>query len=195
MIILYDFEDSFTHNILEYLSPLKDKFGEVELRLWHQLNDSDFSEKNLIVLGPGPGNTSEYSAIDEYLNQMLFTSKVSFMGICLGHQLIWSRLGQTTLRHQLPLHGVAQKITLPSWPIFKGVNNREVEVQHYNSLFVSSQKLSSYQHPLQVQNFAKDDQLMMSWFPTRGITYQFHPESIGTSCPEIFFNPKIFDLR
>jgi anthranilate/para-aminobenzoate synthase component II len=83
------------------------------------------------------------------------------MGICLGHQLMARVQGREVSSSASQMHGQAVEILF---------HNKSYLVQRYNSLAVkidgSEVNICEYQN---------------------GISYQFHPESVGTLQNEIFF--------
>jgi anthranilate/para-aminobenzoate synthase component II len=168
---LLDFEDSFTYNVVQELTRLG---FEVRVELW-----SDFEElpsEGLLVLGPGPGHPDDYERIFPLLRKWLEEKRPLF-GVCLGHQIFWKLNGAEVLRSKEPLHGQKVKLDLsPKWKTWLGVGGT-VFVQRYNSLAVLSQSAVA---PHGVENFVQDDEILISKGP-KILTYQFHPESIGTS--------------
>lgn len=106
------------------------------------------------------------------------------MGICLGHQILHAQgPGQEIKKLQHPLHGQSRNLILPPWPEFPpSYWGQSVSVQHYNSLAPFG--------PLgrEIENLIGPEGEKMATRWTNGISYQFHPESIGTSCPQLFFH-------
>jgi para-aminobenzoate synthetase component 2 len=179
-----DFDDSFSHNVVQELCELG-----LEVSVVHWLDLEAAPETQLLVLGPGPGHPRDYQRIFPLLQQWLREQKPLF-GICLGHQLLWLLLGEEVVRSKEPLHG--QRVTLrldESWQDYLGLPP-EVKVQRYNSLAVlehSAQRAPQFQHLIQ------DGEVLA----TRGeklLTYQFHPESMGTSFRRAFFRPLLRDF-
>ncbi len=186
-VVVVDFEDSFTYNIacelkLIGLNPVvihhKDFFSFK--KSWPTKD-----EKMAVVLGPGPGHPDEYLYCLEKIKRLKEMENVYLMGVCLGHQLIWKSLGADIKQIEKPLHGQTKEIYL-SGKIgkFLSPSNPQVKVQVYNSLKVelSSEILKAYE-------FILSDDGPMIGMAERMITYQFHPESIGTSYRRLFFGP------
>ena len=179
---LVDFEDSFTYNIAAEV----EKQGlSCEIVPWQRLRDP-FASKGvelpqLIILGPGPGHPDEYGVGPRL--STLWSTGIPLCGICLGHQLIGQLLGLDVVRSKNPLHGEKQKLSVP--PRWQKLGlPASVEVQRYNSLAVKAQARlpdgwEGWVHEGEYMGFAH----------ARAISYQFHPESVGTSCPEAFFRP------
>lgn len=180
-----DFDDSFTFNVVQELS-------EAGL-LVEVVNWKDFESlpvEGILVLGPGPGHPDDYQRIFPLLQEWI-KSKRPFFGVCLGHQIFWRLMGEEVVRSKWPLHG--QKITLQldqDWMNWLGIHQAEIQVQRYNSLAVPEQ--ACFRNPI-FKNLIQDGEIVI----TRGegiLTYQFHPESLGTSFREAFFKPLLRDF-
>ena len=94
------------------------------------------------------------------------------MGICLGHQILALIDGLFVRRSMRPMHGQQVKIDF---------NNQNILVQRYNSLAVY------------VSEKNDNEILIRNW--DRGISYQFHPESIGTERSPLFFKDLLDFIR
>jgi para-aminobenzoate synthetase component 2 len=111
-------------------------------------------------------------------------------GVCLGHQIYWRLKGSEIRRSLSPKHG--QKIDLnltPEWQRLLSLP-KNIFVQRYNSLCVPAADLPVVDG---VMNFVHEGEVLI----TRGnkiLTYQFHPESEGTTYPHSFFSPLSMDL-
>lgn len=195
MIYLFDFEDSFTYNLYTQLKEhTVGDFGEVEVFHWSAITqlhkDWPFQKDDLVVLGPGPGHPQAYSQIFPFLRELLSNPDYPyFFGVCLGHQLIWEAMGHCVTRLENPVHGQSLALKRPGdWKIWEGVSEGEsrekLEVQRYNSLVMrQSRELKKYRD---CKLWIEREILWGSLWP-RGVSYQFHPESVGTSCPSLFF--------
>lgn len=176
-ILFLDFDDSFTHNVVQEL-----RRPEVSIDVCRWDSFTGTSDHDLLVLGPGPGHPHDYVSIHSAITNWMKREKNIF-GVCLGHQLFWYLRGATVEKSKYPLHG--QKITLnisKEWGKYLEVSSGN-EVQRYNSLCVkdaqgNENELLHYQM----------EELVMSLGP-KHITYQFHPESVGTKCRPGFFEP------
>lgn len=194
-IYICDFNDSFTYNIFSTLK-LMNSTLDLEVVPYSRLLSflqilNEESHPCGVVLGPGPGHPDEYEFLQKSLQKLYSKKNIFILGICLGHQLIWNGHGLMVTYCSKPEHGQVVTYKLP-----KNLSERlgvssQIEVQRYNSLSVKissgeEQKLKrqqwltlSYQKELIIA--AKDNIL----------TYQFHPESIGTTCPQQFFTPML----
>ncbi len=168
-IYIIDFEDSFTFNIATELYHYEKDIIVVP-------HDEFFSKKNFlhfinniktptaVILGPGPGSPDEYQNYFFNILEMRNHPQIFLMGICLGHQIIGLMDGLSIRPSQKPMHGGQVKIN------FENIN---ILVQRYNSLAVFES--TKGQKELQIRQW------------DRGISYQFHPESIGTENRHLFF--------
>jgi anthranilate/para-aminobenzoate synthase component II len=175
--IFIDFEDSFSYNVVQEL--FLTGFS-VEVVNWKDYEKNP-ETNSLLVLGPGPGHPDDYQSlfflIEEWLDQ-----KRPFFGVCLGHQIFWRLQGAEVIRSKKPLHG--QKIELllgKDWREWLGVE-KKIFVQRYNSLAVPTQERMGLDD---FKNFIQDDEILMTC-SSHVITYQFHPESVGTSFRQEF---------
>ena len=180
--LLVDFEDSFTFNVVQELT-------EIGLRVkvipWTEFKS--VSEHELLVLGPGPGHPDEYQQIFDVIRDWQAASKKIF-GICLGHQILWRLKGFQVVQSAFPLHG--QKILLnlsEDWQEWLNLP-AEIWVQRYNSLAVLDGEAE-----VGVEKLVERGEIVMSR-SSSFISYQFHPESVGTKCRESFFRPILTDL-
>lgn len=168
-IYIIDFEDSFTFNIAAELYS-----SEKEIKVISHLDF--FSDKGFplflekiknpiaVILGPGPGAPSEYRDYFPNIKELKNNALLYLMGICLGHQVLGLMDGLFIKPSQRPMHGGQVKINF---------ENTNMMVQRYNSLavFESQESLEEIQ--------------IREW--SRGVSYQFHPESIGTENRSLFF--------
>lgn len=176
---LIDFDDSFTYNVVQELT---DVGFHVEVIHWKDYENNP--ENGLLVLGPGPGHPDDYQTLFPLFRSWL-TDKKPFFGVCLGHQIFWRLQSEEIVRSKDPLHGQKIKLELTEeWRDWLKIKE-DVYVQRYNSLCVLGQ--AAVRNPY-FQNFIQNDEILM----TRGdslITYQFHPESIGTTFRKEFLLP------
>jgi anthranilate/para-aminobenzoate synthase component II len=171
-IIIIDFEDSFTYNIANILFHYEKEIIVVSHKIFFSklcksLLSSD--KRHAVILGPGPGHPDQYKDYYQDIKKNLLAKNIYTMGICLGHQILGKISGHQVERLLDPVHGQAVECE------FEG---RKILVQKYNSLgvFVNKELKDVLKYP-------------------RGISYQFHPESIGTSENELFFKELLAFVR
>jgi para-aminobenzoate synthetase component 2 len=180
--LFLDFEDSFTYNLIQEV----EEIGiSVQVINWEKFTGQE--KADLLILGPGPGHPDDYSAIFDKIETWLGDGKKIF-AICLGHQIVWKLKDFEIIPSVRPIHG--QSVELPisqdveNWINLKG----PLKVQRYNSLAVKYSRFMDLE--LQIID---GDELMLAK-SSQIISYQFHPESVGTKCRKSFFIPILKDL-
>lgn len=177
--LFIDFDDSFTWNVVQELEA-----SGLDVTIMHWMDFETLPDTDLLVLGPGPGHPDDYQRIFPLLTEWLSKEK-PFFGVCLGHQIFWRLRGENVYRSREPIHGHPVNIELNhDWQNWLSLPS-EVRVQRYNSLTVTDEVAT--RNP-DVKLLSVDGEVMIS----RGshfLTYQFHPESVGTSYRRSFFRP------
>ncbi|MCT4643063.1 MAG: aminodeoxychorismate/anthranilate synthase component II [Bacteriovoracaceae bacterium] len=179
-VFICDFNDSFTYNIYADLKKLGANvvvFRYDDSLFWNYLKLKQ--DSFVLVLGPGPGNVSDYKEVHDLIKSFLFRENTFLFGICLGHQLLMYLLGHSIVKSSSIKHGTQTVVDLNE--IFPG---RKVVVQRYNSLTVKLDH--ELINPL-VKIYDEDKELSIC-LDKRLLSLQFHPESIGTSCPNRLYN-------
>ena len=188
IISLLDFNDSFTFNIATYLGLLGYSFQVIPFCRISSFLKSPFLFNNvhILVYGPGPGHPDEYSNLFSSIKELLSCNRLFHVGICLGHQIMGRIFGDDVALSKNPIHAQTVSLKIPSWESCfpKETWGRNILVQRYNSLSIKKQKIKNSFKEILDEN----DEVLMRLFE-RGVSYQFHPESIGTSFPSLFFEP------
>lgn len=179
MIYFVDFEDSFNFNILSYLKDI----GDVKIVHFKQFSTilDSISSGDILCLGPGPGHVDEYHHYLDGLNKIYQDKSIFKFGVCLGHQIYLHLCeGLKLVRSNSPQHG--QKVKLINSDFLEA--GEELYVQRYNSWSVSAEGVNK-------GNYILDEfgELAAYKHENHMFSVQFHPESIGTSCPDLFFQP------
>jgi anthranilate synthase/aminodeoxychorismate synthase-like glutamine amidotransferase len=164
VILLVDNYDSFTYNLAHYLAELG---ADVSVRRPEQLNGN--LEPTHLVLSPGPGRPSEQ------LVELVRSSRVPTLGVCLGHQAVVQAFGGEIGSAQRLLHGKTCVIEHDGRGVFRDLP-QGFEVGRYHSL-------AATQVPdmLEVSARSDDGEVMAVRhleLPVEGV--QFHPESVLT---------------
>jgi len=180
-ITIVDFNDSFTWNIF---SILKEMDSDLDIVVSHWLEFEVPIESSVVILGPGPGHPDEYAKINSKIRKMIEDDSIYLIGICLGHQLISVVKGYQVMSSQSLVHGQTEQLIIPNWKeVFpKELLSKTVEVQRYNSLSIRDDK----NNKSECETLVKKGEIVMMKFKG-GVSYQFHPESVGTTCPKSFF--------
>ncbi len=174
MILMIDNYDSFTYNLVQYLSELGEKLvvfrnDKIKIKEIQALRPS------YIVISPGPGRPHDAGISGALIKE--FSGKVPVLGVCLGHQCIAEAFGGKVVPARKLMHGKTSMIYHAKRGIFKGIAS-PFEATRYHSLIVQKKSLPS---SLQVMAWTKDREIMAlkhKRFPIWGV--QFHPESILT---------------
>lgn len=186
-LFLCDFNDSFTYKIYSELLLVDAdlKIEVIDHKNLLRFFQNDIHDDCKIILGPGPGHPKDYEYLYPSLQKIMNNPKNFILGICLGHQLIWSMKGFTVSHCIHPRHGYTEKFKINNNLASKlGVKN-VIYAQRYNSLAV---KISKGEQKSLNENdlLIKNDELIISALDNF-ISYQFHPESVGTSERRQFF--------
>ncbi len=165
-----DFDDSFSFNVVQELMLIG---FDVSVVHWEDYETNP--NGGLLVFGPGPGHPDDYLKIFSHLRDWIDRGR-PFFGVCLGHQIFWRLQEEVVVRSKHPLHGQRIRLDLPStWRDWLNIEG-EVYVQRYNSLAVPA---SSRFSP-NLENYIQDDEILITR-SSHILTYQFHPESVGTT--------------
>lgn len=178
-VLMLDNYDSFTFNIVQYLSELG---AEV---VTHR-NDAITIEQiealspTHLVISPGPCTPNEAGISMAAIGY--FAGKLPILGVCLGHQAIGQVYGGQVIRAPKVMHGKTSAVLHLNQGVFEGLDN-PVEVTRYHSLVVEKETLPSC---LEVIAWTADDDvtpglimgLRHRTLDVEGV--QFHPESILT---------------
>lgn len=174
MILLIDNYDSFTFNLVHYLSELG---AECDVRR----NDALTSDEAVglgaeaIVISPGPCSPNEAGICLDLVRKA--AGRVPVLGVCLGHQAIGQAFGAAVVRAPAPMHGKVSAISHDDGDVFAGLPS-PLNVTRYHSLAVAPGSLP----PVLLETARTADGVVMGLrhrdHPVFGV--QFHPESIAS---------------
>lgn len=179
MLLMIDNYDSFTFNIVQYLSELG---AEVKVVRNDEVTLDDIAclKPERLVISPGPCTPNEagisMSAIRE------FAGKLPILGVCLGHQSIGAVFGGKVVRARQVMHGKVSAIHHAGKGVFRGLPN-PYPATRYHSLVVDRATLPDCLE-ITAWTACEDgsmDEIMglqHKTLPIQGV--QFHPESILT---------------
>ena len=177
MMLLIDNYDSFTFNIVHFLSDLGMDTTVVRNDKITPREALDMSPE-AIVISPGPCTPNEAGICLDLIKAAAEAEKpVPVFGICLGHQSIGQAFGGDVISCHEIKHGKLSKITHNEKGLFEGMPN-PLNVTRYHSLVVSPKNLPDC---LEVTAKTDDGIIMGISHKTLPIhSVQFHPESIAT---------------
>ena len=179
MLLLIDNYDSFTFNVVQYLSEL----GE-DVRVYRndEINVAEIRElsPDVIVISPGPCTPNEAGISMEVVRA--FEGEIPILGICLGHQSISQVYGGNIIKAGQVMHGKTSLIHHTGKDVFAGLAN-PFTATRYHSLVLEKESLPGC---LEVIAWTENDDGEMGeimgvrhrQFAMTGV--QFHPESILT---------------
>ena len=174
MILMIDNYDSFTYNLVQYLSSLGQ---EVKVYRNDKITVDAIRKLNprKIVISPGPGRPEDAGISCEVIKT--FAGKLPILGVCLGHQSIGFVFGAKIVHAKELMHGKTSKIYHNKKEIFKGLP-LPFEATRYHSLVVQKISLPTC---LEIIAWTKEGEIMglkHKKYPVWGV--QFHPESVLT---------------
>jgi anthranilate synthase/aminodeoxychorismate synthase-like glutamine amidotransferase len=174
MILMIDNYDSFTYNLVQYLSEM----GE-ELSVYRNdklsLEEIEDLRPTHIVISPGPGRPKDAGLSNKVIEE--FSGRIPILGVCLGHQCLAEVFGGKIISAPKLMHGKTSMIYHKGEGIFKAIPS-PFEATRYHSLIVEKKSLPAI---LKIIAKTKDNEIMAlkhKRFPVWGV--QFHPESILT---------------
>ena len=173
MILVVDNYDSFTFNLVQFLSTLDPDVRVVR-------NDASTADELLaskpdrIVISPGPGRPEDAGVSCDLIQK---DEAIPLLGVCLGHQALGLVFGGRVVRAPVLMHGKTSEIAHRGTGIFAGLSN-PFTATRYHSLVVERESV-----PPGLEITAEADGLVMGLShrsrPLAGV--QFHPESILTA--------------
>lgn len=174
MILMIDNYDSFTYNLVQYISGFDE---EVIVKRNDEIEISEIEKMDIdaIVISPGPGRPEDAGLSVEIIKR--FHKELPILGVCLGHQSIAYAFGGKIIHAKDLMHGKTSLITGDEKGVFKNIK-KPVQVMRYHSLAVDKESLPE---ELKISAVADDGEIMglrHKKYPVEGI--QFHPESIMT---------------
>ena len=179
MLLMIDNYDSFTFNVVQYLSEL----GE-DVRVYRndEINVAEIRElsPDVIVISPGPCTPNEAGISMEVVQA--FEGEIPILGICLGHQSISQVYGGNIIKAGQVMHGKTSLIHHTGKDVFAGLAN-PFTATRYHSLVLEKESLPDC---LEMIAWTENDDgelgeimgVRHRQFAMTGV--QFHPESILT---------------
>ncbi len=179
MLLMIDNYDSFTYNVVQYLSEL-----EADVKV---IRNDELSIEEIVALKPerivvSPGPCTPDKAGVSIAAIETFAGKIPLLGICLGHQSIGQAFGGKIIRARAVMHGKTSMIYHSNTGVFEGLNN-PFEATRYHSLVIDKETLPDcLEITAWTQTEAGEvDEIMGVRHKELAIEgVQFHPESILT---------------
>ena len=179
MVLMIDNYDSFTYNLVQYISELG---YQVVVKRNDTLTVEDIENMapSHIVVSPGPCTPNEAGislAAIEY-----FAGRIPVLGICLGHQSIAQVFGGDVIRAKTVMHGKTSKVYHTNVGVFRDLPTPYTATR-YHSLVVKQETLPEcFDITAWTQTAdGQIDEIMGLRHKTMKVEgVQFHPESILT---------------
>jgi anthranilate synthase/aminodeoxychorismate synthase-like glutamine amidotransferase len=174
MILMIDNYDSFTFNLVQYLSTRgeeivtvrNDALGVAEILAM---------KPSLIVLSPGPGRPEDAGICVELIQAA--PDDLPLFGVCLGFQAMVAAYGGEIIHAPYLMHGKTSEIFHDSKGVFSGLP-MPLQATRYHSLVADASRLPDCFH---VSAKTSDGLLMgIRHKHKRQEAVQFHPESYLT---------------
>lgn len=175
MLLMIDNYDSFTYNLVQYLSELG-----ADVKVYRNdkitIPEIEALSPSMIVISPGPCSPKEAGISMQVIDH--FKGKVPILGVCLGHQSIGAVFGGNIVSAPTLMHGKVSMIYHDGKTIFADLPN-PFPATRYHSLVIDKSTLPQC---LEVSAWTDDGVIMgvrHKDFVIEGV--QFHPESILTT--------------
>ena len=173
--VIVDHYDSFTYNLFQLIAQIQ---GVEPLVISHDSDEFlqlDPAIYDNIVLSPGPGNPDNPHDF-KIGKSIILNSDKPILGVCLGHQGIFSAFGGRIERAPTPMHGCVSKISHNQDALYHSIPT-PFQVMRYHSLVCTG----PVPVELEVTAWTQDGLIMGLRHlhkPIWGI--QYHPESIAS---------------
>jgi anthranilate synthase/aminodeoxychorismate synthase-like glutamine amidotransferase len=174
MLLMIDNYDSFTYNLVQYLSELG-----ADVRVYRNdaitLDEIAALRPAQIVISPGPCTPAEAGVSVDVIRR--FAGQIPILGVCLGHQSIGAAFGGNIVRADRLMHGKTSPIYHDGRTIFRGLS-QPFAATRYHSLLIERSTVPAC---LELSAWTVEGEIMgvrHQQHLVEGI--QFHPESILT---------------
>lgn len=181
MLLMIDNYDSFTYNIVQYLSELG---AEVSVVRNDAVSVSEIIDMDpqAIVISPGPCTPNEAGISLEVIHA--FAGKIPMLGICLGHQSIGQAYGGEIVRADKVMHGKLSKIHHNGEGVFAGLANPFIATRYHSLVIDKNSCPDCFEISAWTENEDNEVEEIMGVRHCKNLVegVQFHPESISSEC-------------
>ncbi|MGB1204911.1 MAG: anthranilate synthase component II [Chitinophagales bacterium] len=174
-ILVLDNYDSFTYNLVHYITNVTQK--DIDVFFNDKIELQQIAAYDKILLSPGPGLPHEAGILNPLIEKYATTK--SILGVCLGLQAITEVFGGTLQNLEKVYHGVASNVHVISKNelLFKNIPSN-FRAGRYHSWIAHKKNLPKC---LEITAEDENGQIMAlrhQAYDLRAV--QFHPESILT---------------
>lgn len=131
-IVVIDNYDSFTWNIVEYVSAITDREIEVFRNDQITIEALEGMRPKLLIISPGPGHPESDAGISSEAISS-FKGKIPILGVCMGQQCMFTVFGGKVEQTGEILHGKTSLVQHDGKGIYAGVP-QNIAVTRYHSL-------------------------------------------------------------
>lgn len=179
MLLMIDNYDSFTYNIVQYLSELG---ADVSVFRNDAVSVSEIIDMDpkAIVISPGPCTPNEAGISLEVIHA--FAGKIPMLGICLGHQSIGQAYGGDIVRADKVMHGKLSKIHHNGEGVFAGLANPFAATRYHSLVIDKNSCPDCFEISAWTENENNEVEEIMGVRHRKKLVegVQFHPESISS---------------
>lgn len=179
MLLMIDNYDSFTYNLVQYLSELG---ADVEVYRNDAITIDEIERlaPQRIVISPGPCTPNEAGISLEVARR--FSGRIALLGVCLGHQVIGQIFGARVVHAAHVVHGKVSDVYHSGRGVFTGLPN-PLQATRYHSLVLDHDTLPDCLEITAWTQHANGTLEEIMGVRHRSLDVegvQFHPESIMT---------------
>ncbi|MFB6133222.1 MAG: anthranilate synthase component II [Halanaeroarchaeum sp.] len=183
-VLFVDNFDSFTYNLVEYVSDQQLPDGTTPsttvLRNTASIEDVEAAEPDAIVVSPGPGHPKNARDVGVSASVMTDLSPdVPTLGVCLGMETAVHEFGGQVGRAPAPVHGKAAPIDHDGTGIFDGLPSGFRGARYHSLAAVSLPDCFEVAATTEHDDTTLPMAIRHRAHPLVGV--QFHPESVLTS--------------
>ena len=174
MILMIDNYDSFTYNLVQYLSMCGREVQVVRNDV-ETVQDILDRKPDMVVISPGPGRPEDAGVCVDLLKQA--PADLPIFGVCLGFQAMVQAFGGQVVHAPYLMHGKVSKIHHDGRGAFRDLPT-PLNATRYHSLMAATDTLPEC---FEVSARTEDDLVMGIRHRDKRIEgVQFHPESYLT---------------
>ena len=174
MILMIDNYDSFTFNLVQYLSVCGKEVKTIRNDA-HSVEEILAMKPELIVISPGPGRPEDAGVCMDLI--LKAPDDLPLFGVCLGFQAMVAAYGGDVIHAPYLMHGKTSDIFHDGKGVYKNLNS-PFRATRYHSLMAKTATLPDC---FEVSSRTADELIMGIRHKSRQMEgVQFHPESYLT---------------